>query len=350
MPSKERLFTLYIQKDNSIDCGQIATGTEEIVLVDKDKNGKVRPWKEKKLSNISYYELLAILQFKKAERVSMCGEVLEFNVDHEGKSKLAKAWFCKSSLCPICNWRKSMKHTEQAKKVVAEVVRRKPTARWLFLTLSVRNAYDGEDLDKSLKQMAEGFRRLMMYKKIAKNLIGFMRTTEVTVNEEDGTYNQHMHVLVCVKASYFAGSDNYISQEEWTDFWQKAMKLVYRPIVHVEAVKDRKGRKTGKKKDGLIGSIYETAKYSVKDSDYLTGDSERDTTVVRDLEMGLYRKRLISYGGLLKEVHKELNLDNVEDGDLVHVDDENDEVAEKAYSLIATWNWKRQNYFVRKGE
>jgi plasmid rolling circle replication initiator protein Rep len=33
---------------------------------------------------------------------------------------------------------------------------------------------------------------------------------------------------------------------------------------------------------------------------------------------GLYRKRLISYGGLLKEIHKELNLDDAEDGDLIH--------------------------------
>jgi hypothetical protein len=37
---------------------------------------------------------------------------------------------------------------------------------------------------------------------------------------------------------------------------------------------------------------------------------------------GLYRKRLISYGGLLKEIHKELNLDDAEDGDLIHTDDE----------------------------
>ncbi|MGE7921200.1 replication domain protein [Viridibacillus sp. NPDC093762] len=34
----------------------------------------------------------------------------------------------------------------------------------------------------------------------------------------------------------------------------------------------------------------------------------------------------------------ELNLDDVEDGDLVHVDDERDEVEEKAYRVIAMWN------------
>ncbi|RIN45271.1 protein rep, partial [Staphylococcus simulans] len=42
--------------------------------------------------------------------------------------------------------------------------------------------------------------------------------------------------------------------------------------------------------------IKETSKYSVKSSDYLTGDKEKDTEIVSDLEQGLYRKRMLSYG------------------------------------------------------
>ncbi|GEQ06587.1 hypothetical protein SGA02_24150 [Staphylococcus gallinarum] len=34
-----------------------------------------------------------------------------------------------------------------------------------------------------------------------KNLIGFLRPTEVTVNKNDGSYNQHMHVLLCVETA-----------------------------------------------------------------------------------------------------------------------------------------------------
>jgi plasmid rolling circle replication initiator protein Rep len=45
----------------------------------------------------------------------------------------------------------------------------------------------------------------------------------------------------------------------------------------------------------------------------MTDDEERNLQRLADLEEGLYRKRLISYGGLLKEIHKELNLDDVED-------------------------------------
>ncbi len=37
---------------------------------------------------------------------------------------------------------------------------------------------------------------------------------------------------------------------------------------------------------------------------------------MNDLEKGLYLKRMLSYGGLLKQKHKILNLDDAEDGNL----------------------------------
>lgn len=66
------------------------------------------------------------------------------------------------------------------------------------------------------------------------------------------------------------------------------------------------------------------------------------------MEEGLFRKRLISYGGLLKEIHKELNLDDAEDGDLIKVNDEDDEEKEdEAFTVTAMWNWNRQNYYIK---
>ncbi|MBU5268022.1 protein rep [Virgibacillus proomii] len=53
----------------------------------------------------------------------------------------------------------------------------------------------------------------------------------------------------------------------------------------------------------------------------MTDDEEKNLQRVADLEKGLYRKRLISYGGLLKKIHAELNLDDAEDGDLIHIAD-----------------------------
>ncbi|WP_259338208.1 protein rep, partial [Staphylococcus simulans] len=313
-------------------------------LKDVSKSGKERPWREKKIDNVSYADILEILKIKKAHNVRECGNILEFKPTEEGYLKLHKAWFCKSKLCPICNWRRAMKNSYQAQKIIGEVIKEKPKSRWLFLTLSTRNAVDGKTLEESLTEMTKAFHKLFKYKKVSNNLIGFMRSTEVTVNHKDGSYNQHMHVLLCVESKYFRGAENYISQEEWVKLWQKALKVSYKPVANIKAIKPNK-----KGDSDIQAAIKETSKYSVKSSDYLTGDKEKDTEIVSDLEQGLYRKRMLSYGGLLKKKHKEMNLDDAEEGNLIHTNDDEkvtDEEAQ-AYSITAIWNFEKQNYYLK---
>src|SRR5699024_3006420 len=119
------------------------------VLIDKTKSGKIRHWREKKMANVDYFELLHMLDVKRTERVQDCTEIHEYKVSNEtGEKTLCRVWFCKSRLWPMCNWRRAMKHGIQSQKVVAEVIKQKPTVRWLFLTLTVRNVYDGTELNK----------------------------------------------------------------------------------------------------------------------------------------------------------------------------------------------------------
>lgn len=99
-------------------------------------------------------------------------------------------------------------------------------------------------------------------------------------------------------------------------------------------------------KSDIQSAIDETAKYPVKDTDFMTDDEDKNLKRLPDLEEGLHRKRLISYGGLLKEIHKKLNLDDAEDGDLIHTDDD-EKADEDSYSIIAMWNWERKNYFIK---
>ncbi|PTJ66452.1 replication protein [Staphylococcus saprophyticus] len=82
-------------------------------------------------------------------------------------------------------------------------------------------------------------------------------------------------------------------------------------------------------------AIKETSKYSVKSSDFLTDDDERNQEIVSDLEKGLYRKRMLIYGGLLKQKHKILNLDDAEDGNLINTSNEDESTEEeKTHSII----------------
>ncbi|GAB5804099.1 hypothetical protein JMUB7522_27090 [Staphylococcus aureus] len=35
-----------------------------------------------------------------------------------------------------------------------------------------------------------------------------------------------MHVLLCVENAYFRKKENYITQEEWVNLWQRALQAV----------------------------------------------------------------------------------------------------------------------------
>ncbi|MGF3937271.1 protein rep, partial [Staphylococcus aureus] len=144
--------------------------------------------------------------------------------------------------------------------------------------------------------------------------------------------------------AYFRKKENYITQDEWINLWQKALQVDYKPVANIKAIKpNKKGDKD------IQSAIKETSKYSVKSSDYLTGNHEKDSEIVKDLEQGLYRKRMLSYGGLLKQKHKILNLDDAEDGNLIQTSDDEKatEEEQKAHSITAIWNFEKQNYFLK---
>lgn len=319
------------------------------VLRDKTRSGKVRPWREKKLANLKYADYLEMLHFKKAHNVRECGDVLEFVADNEGRLKLARTWFCHSRLCPLCNWRRAMKNSNQLQRILREALQREKNGRFIFLTLTAKNA-TGETLKSALQAMGQAVYKLFQYKKVKKNLLGYVRSTEVTVNNGEAgdkpTYHYHMHVLLFVKASYFTGKQNYLSQAEWTKLWQRALKLDYTPIVHVEAV--HANHKKGK--SSLLASAQETAKYQVKSDDILTQDPQRDLRVIDDLEHGLAGSRQISYGGLLRQIRADLALDDAEDGNLVDTENPNDEVGEAVRRVVAKWDSINKNYFVLENQ
>jgi len=150
--------------------------------------------------------------------------------------------------------------------------------------------------------------------------------------------------LLFVRSSYFKSSDSYINQEEWTRLWQKALKVDYEPVVHVQVVKANKRKGT----DSLQASAEETAKYEVKSADYMTVDDERNLVVIKNLEYALAGTRQISYGGLFKQIKQDLKLEDVENGDLIHVGDEDytKEQMEAAEEVVAKWDFKKQNYFI----
>lgn len=308
--------------------------SSQIVLTDVNSKGKDRNWRGRKIMSLKLADIFKELGYKESlvERVSTCGDVLRFVRREDGSLKLYQAYFCKNKLCPMCNWRRSMKYSYQTSRIVDEAINQEPKARFLFLTLTVRNV-KGDDLNATLTSLTQSFDRLFKRVKVQRNLLGYLRSVEVTHNERENTYHPHIHVLLMVKSSYFAGKDNYISQKEWSDMWSQSLKVDYFPIVDIRVVKQSY--------QGIEKAIIETAKYPVKPMNLDVTDKQ----VVDDLYQGLYRKRQLGFGGLFKTIKKQLELDDIENGDLIHTSDNND--ISDGTKIVAIWNATKQNYFIK---
>ena len=210
----------------------------------------------------------------------------------ECRLKLRSAHFCRVRHCPVCQWRRSLMWQARFLKALPAIEAAHPTARWLFLTLTVRNC-KLTDLRRTIQDMNKAWHRLIKRQEFSV-IQGWIRTTEVTRSKDDSAH-PHFHVLMMVKPSYFG--KNYVTQRRWTEIWQECARLDYTPIVHVKAVK-LKSQLSGLSELPLRRAIAETLKYSVKPSDM------KDDWLI-ELTRQVYHLRFVASGGVLKDVLRE---------------------------------------------
>jgi len=208
----------------------------------------------------------------------------------ESRLKLRSARFCRVRHCPVCQWRRSLMWQARFLKSLPAIEAAYPGARWLFLTLTVRNC-EVQELRASLQEMNKAWQRLIKRPEFASNVQGWIRTTEVTRGRDDSAH-PHFHVLLMVRSSYF--KKHYVKQERWTDLWRECARLDYQPVIDIRAVKP----KPGMSESPLRRAVAETLKYAVKPED-MQGEW------LLELTKQVHRLRFIASGGLLKNVLRE---------------------------------------------
>ena len=323
-----------MSKDNYIINKENYKADRNGILKDINKTGKDNNWKERKKDNLNLANSYKRLGEKKYYRVIDCSTFLEFGVTKTSSLKLLQANFCKVRLCPMCAWRRSLKIFGQVSKVMDQV-EKNYNYRYIFLTLTVKNCYS-EDLKDTLDLMTKSFNKLSERKAFKKAIKGYFRSLEITYNKQDNTYHPHFHLILAVNKSYFTDKDYYLSQENWTRLWKESLQVDYKPVVDVRRVKS--------KDKNFSKIIAETAKYTVKSEDFLIKkedgkiDEALTDEVVSTLDKALHRKRLVSFGFLFKDIHRQLKLDDAENGDLKKTDNE-DELRDDLTDIILRYQW-----------
>lgn len=310
---------------NKLNLDKFSTGNFEMqeILIDKSVTGHVRPWRDKAVFRDQLAEIYDNFNPKKAQRLRNCAQWLRFAFGDNDFKKLVSTFFCRVRLCPMCIWRRSLKVFNQVFKIMKTL---DDDYSFVFLTLTTRNC-SGEELQKTIDDFMYGW-RLFSKQEIFKDVIkGYYRAFELTHNIKNDTYHPHFHCVFVVSKRYF--KDNYISSKKWREYWQKCMKLNYEPWVYV------------KKCYGDISkSVAEVAKYSVTENSYIIPKNKAlSLETVKLLDKVLNKRRFFSLGGVFKTVHKKLELDDMESGDLVDIGSLN----------LAVPDFSQEDYFWHSG-
>lgn len=296
-------------------------------------------------------------------KVDDCGTFLQYRVTPEAAS-LVHANFCRDRMCPLCNWRRSLKVFGQVSKIMTELD--KGGYRYLFLTLTIRNVW-GDELPAAIQALYDGWRVLYhdyirgsghsAEKRLKGVIAGTFRALEVTVSdgryhpEWAGSFHPHLHVILAAEKSYFQRG-HYLTTGDWQEIWRNACNLNYNPSIKIEAVRPKEcagpfdvPTEAGKPLD-YAGAVAELSKYPLKDADFVGADADyhqQEGQYMDWLLKALRRRRLIGLTGCFRDVARALALDDMETGDLVDVngaEGEEQELRDDVNYLMVNYHWR----------
>lgn len=283
---------------------------------DLPRSQDISVFTQKKKSTYKLVDSLRRLHYDgRANRILGCGNYLQFAVHKEtGERHLIGADFCRDRLCPMCNWRRSLRIFADFSKVLDAALDGtgyKP----VFLTLTVRNCAP-EELKSEVVSLFAAWKRFCKILPIKRAYIGWFRCLEVTYNSEKNTMHPHLHAVLLARSDYFE-SDYYLDVREIKAYWQQAAMIDYDVIVHIERIRNKK---TGcVDLDAVRKAVMETTKYTFKDSEFLIdGNDELTDYLIDNLLQALHGARLVAYGGVLKTLAAAIKAaDDVDDLDRI---------------------------------
>lgn len=239
-------------------------------------------------------------------RMYNCAETIDYKYCPDcGSIHIARTWLCRDRLCPICTWRLSLKRAAEMQRCFLWLSNKTDNYIPEMLTLTVKNT-PAAHLSDTIRDMLDAWSKVTKRRRPKKAILGYARSLEITRNKRTGQYHPHIHVLLLRDPAH------NINQSEWCTMWEEALDIDYTPVCHIEraySVSDD----GSKDYSNLSQAAIEALKYAIK-SEVVKATPPDELPTLADAIKG---KRLVTYGGLIKQARAALRLPADEYADLV---------------------------------
>ena len=264
------------------------TNTTEMQDILNETLEKIAERVEYKNSILSNFE--NTLTEKQFRYLTECGDFIGVNKD----KKIVKANFCKNRLCPVCNRRYSAQKWAKMKNISNQIkIDFNPV--FALFTVTVKNV-KAEMLSQEITRLMKSIDRMHKSTLWKQKVIGYFRSLEITYNQKENTYHPHYHYILALPTSY---TEEMTPTYIWRQLWERSARLNYNSQIDIRIINE----------DNLDGGIAEVAKYAVKISSVIT----QGETALKTVQNAIKGRRVISYGGVMKQYAQEF--DNLKDED-----------------------------------
>lgn len=280
-------------------------------------------------SAIGYQARYGTKVSKAMDSMEQCMSGLTFREHLDGTKTLVGVQFCKDRLCPICNWRRSLKFRHQMSSILKAMEKQNLYGRPLLIAFSINNII-ASGLNTRFGEMGRGFANLLKHTNVRKHCIGAARVMWLKYNTGNGTYGTHMQCLFWIKPGYFTDP---IPKEKWAQMFRSAAFL---PVMPEADICEESAFSLGMPEtntdsieydsDDMLMSmamcLSESAVLPGLYVDQNTSDAEKLDTALRAVTMwnGINNRKLVALYGKFKKFHDDLGLDSIEDGDLINIE------------------------------
>lgn len=233
--------------------------------------------------------LRSIGEISRSNRMSSCANYIVARECKDcGAIHVIGTKLCRDRMCPICNWRLSMRRFASMYTVLDGLITAYPESRWCFMTLTVKNCLP-QQLSETLDEMSRMWNSIASSPKFKDRYAGWARSVEITYNKETRTLHPHYHIILMTHEGM--KPNEYVIHR-----WLEGCKLTTNKAA--QDIRDIRSKDI--ESDIPVSAILECYKYAIKTSEL----EDMPVSIFRETDKAIRHRRLVSYGGMIKDYAK----------------------------------------------